>query len=323
MNREQSQIVGLAADPACKEHDTGFGHPEAPARFDDVLGTLASQGLLEHLKRLGPLPVSPEDLLSCHGSPYIKAVEQDVASGRDTLRTGDTEICPRSLDLALLAVGQAKAAVTAVMQGDVRAAFCLSRPPGHHAMADLGMGFCIFNNVAIAARYAQRQHGIERVLIVDWDVHHGNGTQDIFYDDPSVFYFSTHQSALYPGTGHEGETGRGPGVGTTMNRPLPGGSGRGPVLGAVENDLVPAMADFRPGLVIVSAGFDSRVGDPLGDFQLTDDDFRDLTKVVMQLADEHAGGKLVSVLEGGYDPIGLGLAAAAHIETLMGASATI
>ncbi len=202
------------------------------------------------------------------------------------------------------------------MTGAARNAFCAVRPPGHHANATRGMGFCLFNNIAIAARYAQRKFGIGRALIADWDVHHGNGTQDIFYADPSVFFFSTHQWPLYPGTGRANETGEGAGRGTTMNFPFPAGSGREEILGAVRNALIPAAREFQPELVLISAGFDSRIGDLLGQFTLTDDDFADLTRAVMEIADAHAGGRIVSVLEGGYNLGGLASAALSHVEAL-------
>jgi acetoin utilization deacetylase AcuC-like enzyme len=179
------------------------------------------------------------------------------------------------------------------------------------------MGFCLLNNVALAARRAQKKHGIAKVLIVDWDVHHGNGTQDVFYEDGSVFFCSTHQSPWYPGTGAAGETGHGAGLGTTLNFPLPAGSGRKDVLGALETRLVAAMEKFRPELVLVSAGFDSRRQDPLGQFTLGDEDFTDLTRLVRSIADTHAEGRIVSVLEGGYSLTGLASAATAHVKALL------
>ena len=179
------------------------------------------------------------------------------------------------------------------------------------------MGFCLLNNIAIGARYAQKKHKIERVLIVDWDVHHGNGTQDIFYTDPTVFFFSTHQWPLYPGTGRADEIGSGAGKGTTMNFPFPAGSGRKEIFGAVKDSLAPAVERFRPDLVMISAGFDSRIDDLLGRFTLTDQDFADLTRLVMELAAVHAAGRVVSLLEGGYNLSGLGSAAAAHVKVLL------
>jgi acetoin utilization deacetylase AcuC-like enzyme len=212
-------------------------------------------------------------------------------------------------------------AVDAVFKKKAANAFAAVRPPGHHARPNQGMGFCIFNNVAIAARYAQRKYGIERVMIADWDVHHGNGTQDIFYEDGSVFFFSTHQSPWYPGTGNAQETGEGAGAGRTMNCPFPRGSGRPEILGVFQERLIRAAAGFQPDLVLISAGFDSRLGDPLGQFTLTDRDFTDLTNVMLEIADQHCGGRLVSVLEGGYDLRGLASAATAHVQALEKAGA--
>jgi len=201
-----------------------------------------------------------------------------------------------------------------VMEGRAVNAFCAVRPPGHHASEERGMGFCLFNNIAIAARYAQKKYGVGRALIVDWDVHHGNGTQDIFYRDGSVFYFSTHQSPWYPGTGDADETGEGPGKGTTMNVPCASGSGRKEILDAFQHKLLPAARNFKPDLTLISAGFDSRLGDPLGELTLSDADFSDLTHIMLEIG----GGRLVSVLEGGYSLSGLGAASAAHVEALQG-----
>jgi acetoin utilization deacetylase AcuC-like enzyme len=310
-------MTALVADPRCQHHDTGHGHPESPARFAAVMDGLKRAALLERLTRLEPRAVTGDDLLLAHEADYLRRAEHDILSGASQLSTGDTSICEASWEAARLAVGGALAAVDAVLFGKAANAFCAMRPPGHHATADRGMGFCVLNNIAIAARHAQRRHGIGRVLIVDWDVHHGNGTQDIFYEDGSVYFFSTHQSPWYPSTGHARETGAGAGKGTTLNCPLPAGSGRAEIYGVFEQRLVPAMEEFRPEFVLISAGFDSRAGDPLGDFLLSDADFADLTKLVRGIADRHSKGRLVSLLEGGYNLSGLASATAAHVGALM------
>jgi acetoin utilization deacetylase AcuC-like enzyme len=295
----------------------GRPHPECPERLDAVLRGLGEAGLLNRLARVDARAATEEELLLCHTREYLSTAKRDVESGRPYLSTGDTDITANSWEVAARAAGGVLNAVDAVVSGKARNAFCAVRPPGHHATPNRGMGFCLFNNVAIAARHAQRKHGLARVLIVDWDVHHGNGTQDIFYSDPSVFFFSTHQWPLYPGTGRADETGEGAGRGATMNRPFPAGSGRAEVLGAVQDSLLPAAERFQPDLVLISAGFDSRAGDPLGRFTLTDRDFADLTRTAIEIADRYAGGRVVSVLEGGYNPEGLARAAAAHVEALI------
>ncbi|MEP6671756.1 MAG: histone deacetylase [Chthoniobacter sp.] len=310
-------MTALVADAACQLHDTGHGHPESPARFSAVMDGLKRAGLLEKRTRLQPRAVTGDDLALAHEIDYLRRAERDILSGAAQLSTGDTSVCEASWEAARLAVGCALAAVDAVIEGKADNAFCAVRPPGHHATADRGMGFCVLNNVALAARHAQRRHGIERVLIVDWDVHHGNGTQDIFYEDGSVFFFSTHQSPWYPGTGHAKETGAGAGKGATLNCPLPAGAGRTEIFAAFEEQLLPAMEKFRPEFVLISAGFDSRAGDPLGDFLLTDADFADLTQLVRGIADRHAKGRVVSLLEGGYGLGGLASAAAAHVAALL------
>jgi len=305
--------TALAADPACKEHQTGSHHPERPERFDAALGALDGMDLLP----LAPRLATEEEVGLCHSLNYIRLVEREVMTGFHELSTGDTIISARSLDAALRATGAALNAVDAVVTGQAKNAFCIVRPPGHHATAARGMGFCLFDNIAIAARYAQRKHGLSRVLIADWDVHHGNGTQDIFYSDGTVFFFSTHQHPWYPGTGAPEETGEGVGRGTTLNSPFPAGSGRKEILGAFQEKLLPAARAFHPDLVLISAGFDSRIGDPLGNFLLTDADFTDLTKVLREIADQSAGGRLVSILEGGYSLEGLAAGVRAHVEALM------
>ena len=308
----------LVSDLAYQKHDTGFGHPEQPKRIKAVLKALDQAKLSEGFRKVEPRLCEDADILRCHTENYLASVKADVASGATTLRTGDTTIGKESLDVAKLAAGGLLSAVDEVLTGKATRAFCVSRPPGHHATPNKGMGFCLFNNAAVAARYAQQKHKVGKVLIVDWDVHHGNGTQDIFYEDESVFFFSTHQSPWYPGTGALDEAGKGKGLGTIMNRPFPAGSGHDAIVtSAFGDDLTNAMTKYRPELVIISAGFDSRLGDPLGQFRLTDDDFRALTKIILDLAKEHADGKVVSVLEGGYDLNGLGKAAATHAKSIL------
>ncbi len=307
----------FVTDALCSTHDPGPGHPEQVARYQSVLHALERSGTLATAKRIPARAVTTEDLALVHTPVYLALAQHEVEAGYDHLSTGDTQICKASWSAAKAAAGCAIAATEAVIKGDAKTAFCLVRPPGHHASASVGMGFCLLNNIAIAARHAQRRLGIGRVLILDWDVHHGNGTQDIFYNDGTVFFFSTHQHPWYPGTGLAQETGAGPGKGTTCNCPLPAGSGRAEIFDAFENKLLPAMKHFRPELVLISAGFDSREGDPLGRFQLTDKDFADLTLLVRKLADETAGGRVVSVLEGGYNLSGLASAATAHVHALV------
>ena len=307
----------LVYDPFYKRHLAGSRHPENPQRCDAIMGALDRAGLLDELVRIQPLRVKDEDVFACHDEDYVRTARRDVEAGSHTLSTGDTDITSDSFTAALLAAGGATCAVDAVVSGKVKNAFCLLRPPGHHATGSRGMGFCILNNAAIAARYAQRRCGLKRAVIVDWDVHHGNGTQDIFYSDPTVFTFSTHQSPWYPGTGAAAERGAGEAVGTTLNCPLASGAGRREVLGAFESKLAPALVRFKPDIVIISAGFDSRINDPLGQFKLTDRDFADLTHFMTTIADDYADGRVVAVLEGGYALDGLGKAAAAHVAALM------
>jgi acetoin utilization deacetylase AcuC-like enzyme len=308
--------TAFLADSIAKQHDPGPGHPEQPARWDAAMRGLGTNKLTQ----VGPRSATPDELAFCHTPDYIRLVEREVKNGRHSLSTGDTDIGSHSYDVALRAAGTCLHAIDLVMKGAAKNAFCIVRPPGHHASANRGMGFCLFNNIAIAARYAQKHYGAERVAIGDWDVHHGNGTQEIFYADPSVFFFSTHQSPWYPGTGHPDETGEGAAKGHTLNCPFAAGAGRDEILGAFRNKLGPHIDDFRPDLILISAGFDSRLGDPLGRFRLSDTDFGELTSLMLEMSDKHAHGRLVSVLEGGYDLDGLTHAVSAHTQALLNAA---
>jgi acetoin utilization deacetylase AcuC-like enzyme len=314
--------AGIAADDSVLLHDTGPGHPERAARYSAVLSQLDREGLIAKCRRLPSYTASDVELALVHRPEYIALVDREVRQGRMELSTGDTTIGEGSLEAARAAAGSVIAAVDAVFERNVTNAFCLVRPPGHHASETRGMGFCLFNNIAIGARRAQKRFGAERVLIADWDVHHGNGTQDIFYQDGSVLFFSTHQYPWYPGTGAVSERGDGAGLGCTLNAPLPAGSGRKEVFEAFTGLLRPAAEKFRPDLILISAGFDSRIGDPLGQFLLTDADFQDLTVMLLDLAARFCDGRVVSVLEGGYDLDGLARASAAHVRALIGQAET-
>ncbi len=313
-----AQKTGLVYSEQYLNHVTPPGHPESPRRAEVVMKGLEDAGLTERLEKLQPRAATQAEITRCHTPQYFEIAKSDVQRGLSDLSTGDTNICDRSFDIALLAAGGIIAAVDAVVEDKVKNAFCVVRPPGHHATPVKGMGFCLFNNIAIGARHAQAQHKIGKVLIADWDVHHGNGTQDIFYQDGSVLFFDTHQSPWYPGTGDASETGSGRGLGCIMNNPFPAGAGRAEIFGVFEKRLIDAANKFKPELVMLSAGFDSRAGDPLGHFLLEDQDFIDLTKIILHIAEEYAGGRLVAVLEGGYNLRGLMKAATATVRTMMG-----
>jgi acetoin utilization deacetylase AcuC-like enzyme len=307
--------TALAFDKLYAGHETGYGHPENPSRNRAILKAL--QPFVKNGRILKSRQATWADLTTCHSEDYLKIARNEIESGRTRLSTGDTQVCEASWDIAMHAAGATLEAVDALAMGKARNAFCGIRPPGHHAEPDRGMGFCIVNNVAIAARYAQKKHHIQRVMIYDWDVHHGNGTQACFYEDDSVFYCSTHQWPLYPGTGSVDEKGKGQGEGFTLNGPFPAGTGYDVIRAFLEDDLIPAMKTFKPQLIIISAGFDSRIEDPLGRFTLTDAEFRLLTRMMMDMADHYAGGKLLSVLEGGYNIDGLASAIKAHVSELI------
>jgi acetoin utilization deacetylase AcuC-like enzyme len=307
--------TALLLDDLLTRHVTEVGHPESPARLMVIRKALES---FENVAVFASRRAELAEVTLCHDADYVESVLQLIASGETQLAGGDVSVCEESGEVALHAVGGVIDVLDAVLGGRVQNAFCAVRPPGHHATPAAAMGFCLFNNVAIAARHAQKHHGLDRVAIVDWDVHHGNGTQEIFYSDGSVLFFSTHQWPWYPGTGHFSETGEGRGAGLTINCPLPAGSGRKEILGAFRERLLPALEDFRPELLLISAGFDSRAGDPLGYFLLTDSDFADLTDMLLDFAARVCQNRVLSVLEGGYNLAGLGKAVAAHVGRLAG-----
>jgi acetoin utilization deacetylase AcuC-like enzyme len=310
-------MTGFVYSDLYLKHDTGEGHPERPGRLTAIVSKLKQDGLLARLVPLQPAPAALDWITTIHAPGYIERVRNECRAGRGYVDTPDSPASTGSYDVALMAAGGLLVAVDAVMDGRVRNAFCAVRPPGHHALKNRAMGFCLFNNVAIAARYIQQKHKLARVLIVDWDVHHGNGTQAAFNEDPTVFYFSIHQSPFYPGTGGADETGAGRGLGTKLNVPLPAGCGDADYKKAFEEKLVPAAAAFKPDFVLVSAGFDAAQGDLLGRMKVTPDGYAALTRIVRGIAETYCGGRLVSTLEGGYDLGALAASAEAHLRVLM------
>ncbi len=309
-----SKRVGVHYDPCYERHDTGPGHPESAARYR-VLETALSTLPPEFVRLAGRRALVSEIMLA-HDHDYHDLVYRDTETFADKLRTGDTAICEESYDVALEATGAVLVAADAVMRGEVSSAFCAVRPPGHHATATRGMGFCIFNHVAVAARYLQSRHGLAKIVIIDWDVHHGNGTEAIFIEDPSVLYVSLHEENIYPYTGYASQLGEGDGKGCNLNIPLPANSDGSLALREWSSQLEPALAAFQPEFLLISAGFDARVDDPIGGLRWTDETFAEMTRRCVALADQWCGGRIVSSLEGGYNPPGLALAALAHVRAL-------
>ena len=307
--------VGLVWDERYLAHEAP-GHPECPARLTAIRQALKAADLWDRLVPIPPYPAGEEVLRRVHTPQHIRRIFETSRSAAVTWLDGDTYACAASAEAARLAAGGVCAAVDAVLEQEVAGAFCAVRPPGHHAGRDRAMGFCLFNNVAVAACHALSAAGIGRVLVVDWDVHHGNGTQDIFCRDPRVMYLSLHQWPLYPGTGRAEEIGEGEGMGLTCNRPLPPGTGDEVFLAALQEGLEGAEG-FAPQFVLISCGFDGLREDPLGGWALTAEGFAEATRRVCRLAERTAAGRLVSVLEGGYDLEALGRSAAAHVKALL------
>ncbi len=302
-------------EPKFLEHDTGQ-HPENAGRLRQVIQRLESENILDRCTRPVWQPATHEQLRYVHQEQDIHSIEKFIRAGGGRIES-DTVVCPKSLDAALLAAGAACDAVGRVVRNEDKNAFCLVRPPGHHALPEQPMGFCLFNNVAIAARAAIHEHAVERVLIVDFDVHHGNGTQAMFWDDPSVAFLSMHRFPFYPGSGAADERGGGAGLGTTVNLPIRFGTAASKQIDQFREATEKLADKIRPQLVIVSAGFDSHINDPIGSLQLESEDFVTLTEIILDVASHHAGGRLVSVLEGGYNPTALAESVQYHLQTLI------
>jgi acetoin utilization deacetylase AcuC-like enzyme len=327
-------MTGFCSSPAFIEHFTGPHHPERPDRLRAVYAALHAAGMIESnplsglaidfgrlpvprgkLREFAPDPAALEWLLTVHQPRHVEYVRNVCESGGGTLDQGDTPVGIASFDIALLAVGAVLRSCDAVMRGEVDRCFAAVRPPGHHAEPDRAMGFCLFSNIAIAARYLQRVYGVERVAIVDFDVHHCNGTQACFEEDPSVFVASFHQHprTCYPGTGFEWEIGVGRGRGYTLNLPFSPGAEDADYLRVMDVRLVPELEEFRPEVLLISAGFDAHADDPMADIRLSEEGFELLTRTLVAVADNHCRGRIVSVLEGGYNLRALGRSVVRHI----------
>ena len=304
--------------PDYELHDTGRMHPETSCRARVVHDRIQDSPFKDRILWRQPQEAEPQWIEKCHTVEYRLFVEESCRQGLALLDAGDTRVCPDSYRVALLASGGALMAVDSVMDGNCRNAFVCSRPPGHHARPSQAMGFCLFDQIAVAARYAQEKYELERLLIIDWDVHHGNGTEEIFYEDPSVFYFSVHQYPFYPGTGASSDTGNGAGEGFTLNVPLPAGCAVEEYRKAFQEQLIPAAKRLMPQMIFISAGFDAHREDPLAAMRLEDEDFAELSRWVVKLADEHCGGRLVSILEGGYNLDAMARSVERHLAVLCG-----
>ncbi|WP_375589112.1 histone deacetylase family protein [Hoeflea alexandrii] len=296
------------SNPICLEHLVPAGHPERPDRMKALEAVFEHEHFNTLVRHLAP-EAAAETVLLAHPESYLAKIRAAIPETGFSRIDSDTTASPRSMEAALISVGGAMAAVDAVFRKEADNAFVATRPPGHHAEKNTSMGFCLFNQAAIAARHAQKAYGAERVAIIDWDVHHGNGTQDIFYDDPSVIYCSTHQMPLYPGTGALRETGKG----NIFNAPLSANDGSDHFREAFKTRILPALEETRPDLIIISAGFDAHHRDPLAEINLVADDFDWATGKLMDIAGRYSGNRVVSLLEGGYDLVGLAESAAAHV----------
>jgi acetoin utilization deacetylase AcuC-like enzyme len=309
--------TGLLYDARYLDHDTGPGHPERSARLESALNHLERQSWFTDLRALSPSPSDDKWIRTVHTGDYVARADEACKAGHPYLDTPDVSISSASSAVARLAVGGAIALADDLLAGQIDNGFALIRPPGHHAESATALGFCLFNNVAILTRYLQLQYGLAKVLIVDWDVHHGNGTQHIFEDDPSVLYVSLHQYPYYPGSGAYSETGIGSGSGATLNCPMTAGATDTDYEQAFTDRILPTIDAFAPDVVLISAGFDAHRSDPLAQVCLSTSMYEWMTLRLMETADQHAGGRILSLLEGGYDLDALGECVTLHVKTLM------
>ena len=310
--------TGFLYDPRFLDHDAGRGHPERSERLVSTMNWLESRDWFDSLVRIDPAMADPAWIETVHDAGYIARAEETCRSGAPFLDVADVGVSRQSSDIARLAAGGALALADRIVAGEVENGFALSRPPGHHAERGMALGFCLFNNVAIAARYLQQAHGVDKVLILDFDVHHGNGTQHTFEEDPSVMYASIHQYPYYPGTGAASETGIGRGTGATVNCPVPAGAGDEEYRRAFNERILPAADAFAPEFLILSAGFDAHAADPLAQVRVSTECFGWMSERIVEIADSHASGRVLSMLEGGYNVDVLPRCVETHLAVLAG-----
>ena len=311
-----STKTGFIYDTRFMEHDTGPGHPECSARLSETMKFLQSQPWFNSLISIEATKADLKDILDVHDAAYVKRAEEVCRSGNSYLDSMDVGVCPKSYDIALLAAGSAIQLADDIINENIDNAFALFRPPGHHAENAMALGFCLFNNIAVLARYLQNTHGISKIAIIDWDVHHGNGTQHLFEEDPSVLYVSTHQYPFYPGTGSYSETGIGKGSGSTLNCPMPAGATDQDYELAFTQQILPKIDQFKPEFILISAGFDAHQADPLANINLSTESFGWMTERVMEKANQYCNNRVISLLEGGYNLNALPKCIGKHLEIL-------
>jgi acetoin utilization deacetylase AcuC-like enzyme len=307
--------TALIYHPVFLQHDTGPHHPERPSRLQAILRKLQQTKFIDELMVLEPEAASIDDIALVHSRDYILHIEEVCKRGSSSLDP-DTMVSKDSYKAALFAAGGVIKGIDLVINGGFSNAFCMVRPPGHHARPSQAMGFCLFNNIAIGARYLQNKYNITRILIIDWDVHHGNGTEEVFYEDPAVFYVSLHQYPHYPGTGAREDIGRGRGRGFNLNIPMEAGSSDKEYIKAFQEVIVPKARDFKPEFILISAGFDGHKDDPLSSTNLTEDGYSEMTNIAKELAQLYSKNRLVSVLEGGYNLLSLASSVYTHLQVL-------